>query len=41
VGGEVVDAAEEPPAEEGTEEGEGGFWQRVLRLLRGLLGLGS
>jgi hypothetical protein len=38
---DVEAPTEESPAEEGAEEGEGGFWQRMSRLLRGLLGLGS
>jgi hypothetical protein len=38
---DVETPAEEVPLEESAEEGETGFWERVLRLLRGLLGLGS
>jgi hypothetical protein len=38
---DVETPPEEVPAEESAEEGEAGFWGRILRVLRGLLGLGS
>jgi hypothetical protein len=39
---EVREAPEPTPgAEEGDAEEELGFWRRVLRILRGLVGLGS
>jgi hypothetical protein len=37
----VETPAEELSAEESAEESEEGFWRSVLRLLRGLLGMGS
>jgi hypothetical protein len=36
---EPLDAA--PEAEQSPEEQEEGFWEKVLRFLKGMLGLGS